>query len=87
MYWGSLRLRLMSHTYWLEQVLNSDIFDHLLRLAAAGVAAAGVTVGAFPTHSLELAFAAVDILLQCIVQPDVRAQLGKSRLERTHSDP
>lgn len=47
------------------QVLNSPIFDHILRLADGS--------------GLELAFAAVDILLQCLVQSDVRAQLGPSR--------
>jgi hypothetical protein len=47
------------------KVLNSPIFDHILRLADGS--------------GLELAFAAVDILLQCLVQNDVRAQLGPSR--------
>jgi hypothetical protein len=74
----------MSQLRWPEQVLNSDIFDQVLRLAAAGVAVGAEP--AFPTHSLELAFAAVDILLQCIVQQDVRAQLGETSLERAHSE-
>ena len=47
------------------RVLNSPIFDHILRLADGS--------------GLEVAFAAVDILLQCLVQDDVRAQLGPSR--------
>ena len=75
----------MSQLCWPpEQVLNSHIFDHVLRLATAGVAVGAEP--AFPTHSLELAFAAVDILLQCIVQQDVRAQLGETSLERAHSE-
>jgi hypothetical protein len=53
------------------KVFNSGIFDHVLRLATAGATG----------YSLEPAFAAVDILLQCMVQPDVRAQLGPIRGE------
>jgi hypothetical protein len=64
------------------QVLNSPIFNHVLRLAAAGVTVGVTQTGARGNHSLELAFVAGDILLQCIIHPDVRAQLGASRLER-----
>eukprot|EP01043_Picozoa_sp_COSAG02_P058483 COSAG02_NODE_7286_length_3084_cov_6.649702_3_plen_341_part_00 len=64
------------------QVLNSPIFDHVLRLATAGVTVGATQTGVRGNHSLELAFVAVDILLQCIINPDIRVQLGASRSDR-----